>query len=299
MLSVLIPVYNIDCFPLVNNLVNQLGNLNIDYEIICLDDASKRTFGVKDKLKNLPYVIYEVLASNMGRSKIRNLLASKAKHEWLLFLDADTIPVNNNYISTYIDIIKSHPKQQVFFGGIAYQDDAYSKENSLRYKYGITRESVTFKERKKNPYSRLLMSNSLVQKIVFDKVSFNENIILYGHEDTVFSYDLYGASIRIKHINNPLYHTGLETNKAFIKKSKIAIKNLWYLYLKGLIHPEINRMLRYYIRIKKVYLVNFFAFIYKKYSKSFEKALSKENPSLFIYDLYRLSYLCYLARLEK
>ena len=40
MLSIVIPVYNVDVLTLVNTLSKQAQSLNISYELVCMDDAS-------------------------------------------------------------------------------------------------------------------------------------------------------------------------------------------------------------------------------------------------------------------
>ncbi len=140
------------------------------------------------------------------------------------------------------------------------------------------------------------MSNTLVHKSVFTKVQFSSQIKEYGHEDAVFSYDLYHADIAVTHLDNPVYHTGIEDNSIFIHKSKTAVENLWNLYQKGLINPEINKLLKWYFKLKFWRIDTILSFIYSRFHLSIEKSLSKKNPSLFIFDLYRLSYLCLISK---
>ena len=299
MLSILIPTYNYNCCLLIDSLMLQLIEIETKYEIICIDDAStKKHYKQPNKLEEYQYVTHLILEKNIGRSRIRNLLASKAKYNWLLFLDADTLPTHSLFLKRYFDIIKRKPKEHIFAGGLAYRLKDTNKDSSLRYKYGIERESIDAKKRCKNPYTSLLMSNTLLKKEVFDKVSFNEKITLYGHEDAVFSFDLYGAGFLVKHIDNTVYHTGLEVNTLFIKKSKVAVKNLWYLHLQSLIHPEINKLLKSFLRAKRWGLSSLFSLFYINFHKKIEKKLTQEDPSLRLFDLYRLSYLCYVSHLE-
>lgn len=299
MLSVLIPIYNINYFPLVQNLIKQLEKEECEFEIICIDDASTKIIKENDQLNKFDKVFIFKLQQNIGRSNIRNLLTTKAKYNWLLFLDADTLPTHPKFINRYINIIKSGPKEQVFSGGLAYRKEDITENNHLRYRYGKSRESISPTERSKNPYASLLMSNTLIEKTVFKKVQFNSEILHYGHEDSIFSQDLQTASVKVKHIDNPVFHTGLENNDVFIRKSKVAVKNLWELYRKGLIKPETNKLLRWHIRIKKFFILPLFSFIYKTNHKSFENTLFKKNPSLLLFDFYRLSYLSYLSKTKK
>ncbi len=294
MLSVLIPTYNFDVCPLVHKLVKQLDYTGAEYEIIVLDDAS--TGMLSCDLNTLPRVHFEKLKENTGRSRIRNTLAKKARYPWLLFLDADTLPVHEEYIQNYLEIIKTHPAYDVFFGGIRYRPEDYRPDNSLRYNYGIRRESHNAHKREKQPYTSLLMSNTLMRKSVFDKISFNEKIKLYGHEDAVFSFDLHHAGFSLKHIDNPVYHTGLEENKVFLNKSKTAVRNLWLLYKQKLISPKINKLLRYYLFLEKAGLTSIPAALYEKKQARWERKLTGEKASMKFFDLFRLTYLCYVAR---
>ena len=91
MLSILIPTYNYNIFPLVTELVNQAKVLKIEFEIITIDDGSNQFQIENHKINHLENCSYTVLSNNIGRSSIRNLLAKKAKFKWLLFLDADGI----------------------------------------------------------------------------------------------------------------------------------------------------------------------------------------------------------------
>src|SRR5690606_33420534 len=109
MISILIPTYNYNVFPLVENLYQQCERENLEYEILVLDDASpnKKFKEENSKINKLENCSFQVLDENIGRSKIRNLLATRAKFDWLLFLDADTFPSNNNFIQNYLEVFSN------------------------------------------------------------------------------------------------------------------------------------------------------------------------------------------------
>src|SRR5690554_3801639 len=119
MLSILIPTYNYNVFPLVENLYQQCIASKIVFEIIVFDDASAQHFD-NQKINLLENARFEVLEKNIGRSAIRNLLAKTAKYDWLLFLDADVFPMHTNLISNYMNETTSDNK--VVYGGIRYQE---------------------------------------------------------------------------------------------------------------------------------------------------------------------------------
>lgn len=295
MLSILIPIYNIDCTPLVTNLVEQINTNNIVCEIICMDDASTTIITENLQLDKQSLVTYIPLKQNIGRSIIRNKLAEKAKFPWLLFLDADTLPTNAIYLKNYVNTIHENRKESVIFGGLAYREKDIINNSHLRYIYGKNRESNPSKTRNNKPYDSLLFSNTLIKKSIFEVVQFNNEITKYGHEDSLFSHDLRNKQIQVLHIDNPVYHTGLENDAVFIKKTRIAIDNLWNIYNKGLIKPDRNRLLSYYFKTKSFLLRPVFSKVYKNYHRAIEKKLASKNPSLFLFDIYKLSYLCYIS----
>ena len=98
MLSILIPTYNYNAFSLVNEIQKQAKEAGIEFEIICMDDGSKLFLPENLEINSLENCSFEILKNNVGRSAIRNLLAKKASFDNLLFLDSDTIPVENNFI---------------------------------------------------------------------------------------------------------------------------------------------------------------------------------------------------------
>ena len=89
MISILIPCYNYSVNKLVQNIHIQTEIEKINYEIICAEDGSTKLF-TNSKIKKLKNVRYIINKENIGRSKIRNYLAKKAKYNWLLFIDCDS-----------------------------------------------------------------------------------------------------------------------------------------------------------------------------------------------------------------
>ena len=96
MISILIPSYNFDVTNLIETIHKQIELTTNKFEIICAEDGSTQTFS-NEKIKNLKNVTYIHLKKNIGRSKIRNLLANTAKFKWLLFIDCDS-EINNNFV---------------------------------------------------------------------------------------------------------------------------------------------------------------------------------------------------------
>ncbi|WP_281337328.1 glycosyltransferase family 2 protein [Flavobacterium eburneipallidum] len=290
MLSILIPTYNYDIFPLVSELHKQCLGLEIPFEIIVIDDASTDFIVKNKKINNLQYVQYELLEDNIGRSKIRNLLARKANYNWFLFLDADTIPVYDNFIQNYISEIKKEEK--VIFGGIEYEKKEPNPDQLLRWIYGRSREAIPAEKRKINPNESALTSNLLIQKNVFVANQFDESITNYGYEDLVFLSDLKKKGILVKHIHNPTFHLGLECSQQFLNKTKIALENLKSITQNTNLEHSESKILKVHALLNKLHLTLFVSFLFKKSERTLTNNLFSSKPSLLLFDLYKLGYYC-------
>lgn len=293
MLSILIPIYNYNVYPLVLELHKQCTDCGIDFEIICIDDASTQHQSKNNPIQFLTNCFFVELSQNIGRSKIRNLLASKSNYEWLLYVDCDTFPKNSAFISNYISRINLSAKK-VFFGGIVYTKDKPDNDQLLRWIFGKKREAIAVSERKKNPYKTTFVSNLLINKRVFDILSFDEEITKYGYEDCTFIQTIKLENIEIEHIENSLYHLNLETSSQFLSKTKTALETLLFI-------SKINSKIEIDSKIIKTYKVlsNFkinllIANLFQKLQLKLEHHLTSEKPSLLVFDCYKIGYFCYL-----
>lgn len=294
MLSILIPTYNYNVYPLVFELHEQSKTCGIEFEIIVLDDAStdENTSSLNQKINELSFCNYLANASNLGRSENRNALISKAKFEWILFLDCDTFPTTKSFIANYIKAIKV--ETNAIFGGLSYEDSKPTKDEMLRWVYGRKREAISLEQRKLNPYKSALVSNILLKKEILSEQTFNKQIESYGFEDLVFINGLRQKNIQITHIENPVYHLNLETAKVFLNKQRDAIANLIYLIDKKIILPEDTTLGKTYFKINNFHFDKFMLVFFKITHSLLLKNLTSATPSLFAFDLYKLGYFCKL-----
>jgi glycosyltransferase involved in cell wall biosynthesis len=295
MISILIPTYNYNCFPLVETLLSQAEKLAITFEIIVADDASTDPsfLHLNRKITKLSNCELIELKQNKGRSNIRNYLAEKAEYQWLLFLDVDTQPKNPNFLERYLNAIDE--AHDVIYGGIHYKKNK-SPQNSLRYRFGIERECVPVLKRLKAPYEHFITIAFLVKKHVFSTLSFSDNLLRYGYEDVVFALQLKEHNIKIKHVDNPITHLNLETNSEFLNKYQLSIASLLNFYRNDEITAKDNRLLSIYESLKRMNLVGLGASSFKIFRKTLEKNLHSNNPSLRVFDIFKLGYLCTLAK---
>jgi hypothetical protein len=114
----------------------------------------------------------------------------------------------------------------------------------------------------------------------------------YGYEDIVFILGLKKEQIAIGHIENPSYHLNLEKSAIFLEKFHSSLQNLKLVLDKNIINPDDTALTKIYFKLKRFHLVKALAFGFKIVNNSFTKNLLSKNPSLFIFDLYRLGYFC-------
>ena len=279
MLSILIPVYNYPVLPLVNELVKQCNASGITFEILCQDDASNSQENSRNQEVNLlPNCSFFINEVNLGRGKNINSLAQKAIYDCLLILDCDTFPTDSDFIQNYVEAISDSSKN-ILFGGIIYEDKKPEKEQLLRWIYGQKREA-----------SSILTSNLLIKKDVFLQHPFDDSITKYGYEDLCFFSVLKKNNFEISRIENPTLHLNLETSEVFLNKTKIALENLVFLYDAKKISGEDSKIIKAFELLKKLKLTRFSAFLFKKKQIKIEQNLLSQNPSLFLFDLYKLGY---------
>lgn len=296
MLSILIPTYNYNIVDLVKKLHAQASDTGIKFEIVVMEDGSKSFVEENTAVVGLPFCRYIVLEDNVGRAVIRNKLASEARCSHLLFLDCDADIVHPDFVSRYVAFC--HEKS-VVLGGRIYDEKNKDPRYSLIKKYGTQRERnnlLNEKARLKHPM--FTTPNFLIPADTFKQVKFNEIVEGYGHEDTIFGLELKKRNIPYYFIDNPVVHVGIEENKIFLDKTRKAIANLYDIYIGGQ-YPEItkeSKLLHYFLLMKKWRLTGFIAFKYKINHKIFEQLLYCKNPSLLLFDLYKLFYLCALSK---
>ena len=283
MLSILIPTYNYDTNTLVEELHKQALSARISFEIIVADDNSPKQIKLGPESDNIKYVRNE---QNLGRTATRSKLAEAAKFNNLLFLDADVIPVSTNFISDYVKEIG----KDVVFGGYAYQPINVTA-NHLRYKYGRKREEKTADERNRNPYGAIFSGNILIKKAIFLIHNYPNPDNLYGM-DIFFSYQLYVHNIIVWHIDNTVYHLGLEDDKVFFNKCLQSVISRKKLLANADGIENVNGLLRHYKILKKYRLTGITAFMFRISEPFLRMMIMKKDPNLFCLDIYRLGYIC-------
>lgn len=295
MISILIPVNDYDIVALVHSMKDGLAKVPEFCEILIGDDGSTPEYRAKYQALEGEGVRVVVSEKNIGRSAIRNKLAMEAIGEHLLFLDADAmIPgTAEAYLLQWVPLINT---ARVICGGVLYPEtEPGDPDKLLRWKYGRLREQKKASERNKHPHSNFSTFNFLIEKSVFSKIRFNEELKQYGHEDTLLGYQLRKAGIGVLHIDNALIHEGMESNREFLNKTKLGIENLSQLYDKVTdkhTFSEAVRMLRIYNRLSDLRLTRILAGIFIRYRERMEIRLDSAKISLYLFGFYKVSMFC-------
>jgi glycosyltransferase involved in cell wall biosynthesis len=294
-ISLLIPVFNYDIAALVHGMKNAYGKVPEFHEIIIGDDGSSAEY--KEKYRSLEDENVKVIFSekNIGRSAIRNKLALEAAGDILLFIDSDAMlpGTAETYISKWIPYIT---KSSVICGGILYRDSPPGDPDKLlRWKYGKQNEQLDAAERNKHPHARFSAFNVIIDKSIFEKIRFNEDLKQYGHEDTLMGYQLKKAGIDIIHIDNGLVHEGLESNLEYLSKTKLGLENLSRLYdivTDKKTFSATCRMLRSYNILNIIGLTRFYTALFIRFRDRIEIRLDTGDTSLRLFKFYKFCMFC-------
>ena len=289
MLAVCIPVYNQNVERLVRELSEQSKPLNGQVSILIIDDASSEEFQAQYKnISGFAKVIQ--LDVNIGRSKIRNTFLEHTSAEYLLFLDCDAQIVHSDFLSKYMEFLKVN-RPKVLFGASIYQKEKPPMKFRLRWKYGSRIESKSFEYRVSAPQLGFKTNNFLVDRNILKSYPFNELITGYGHEDTLFGFDLEQNGISICHIDNPVLNAHLDSNSQFLNKTDEALNNLihiWELSKKNGALLERLNILKVYFKYERNYIIGV---ILPRLKKPLRFLLERGVANLTLFSVYKLAYL--------
>ncbi|MBO5699600.1 MAG: glycosyltransferase family 2 protein [Bacteroidaceae bacterium] len=294
MLSILLPTYNVDCSGLINDLVEQASDLaqndqQFQFEIIIADDASTRT-DIKQKIKQYaditPCISYIALPQNIGRAAIRNLLIKAAQGQWILMIDDDAEVVKPDFIKTYWQL---RNEADVICGDLI-NPTTMKPGHELRYKYERAAMPQRSAEvRNKAPYARFTTFNFFAKKTIIQNIGFSAHIKEYGYEDVVLGLELKVQGARVLHINNPLCHTGIDTNEAFLTKTEAALRTFAALSEHHQLQTTLGQTIQ---KIKKIRMHHIIVLLLTPLLPIMRKHLLGSNPNLTVFKLYKLGKAC-------
>ena len=238
LLSVIIPVQNWDIGLLLDALLTEISSSALEehLEIIIADDCSKEHYRRINRLHTgrADCIAYYERKHCLGRAAIRNDLLSRAIGSYILFLDADVLPDNTDFLETYLACIEK--KEPVVCGGVSYRRRILMERKYDFYLYkGKRTEWLPAKKRQLAAWRYFFSANVLIKRSILDRISFDERFSGYGYEDIEWGIRL-DKVFGIHQINNTCSHLGLvEKQKAF-SRMRSSIDNFMLLQK---IHPEV------------------------------------------------------------
>ena len=285
-ISILIPVYNYICLPLVQSIQRQAADLGIQYEIIVADDGSTQqetivTNKAVNALNGCRFIQREV---NTGRSAIRNFLVQQSRFSWLLFMDCDMEIDTPHFLQHYVEADDG----DVVDGGIVIGGDNSQWKQNLRYQYEQScAPQHTAKERAKHPYRSFRTTNFMAKREVMLSHPFDERFLHYGYEDVFFGKQLRQSGLTILHIDNPLLLTDYESNPVFVAKTEESLRTLYQFRndLKGY-----SSLLTFIEGIHLPIITTLFRISHSLFGRMEKRCLCSSYPNLTIFKLYKLGY---------
>lgn len=276
---------------LVYDLSNQMAQAKYPCQLILIDDKSSDAFRGMNREVCSKHLYIE-LKENIGRSRIRNLFLNYAEFEHLLFLDCD-VQVDKPFLENYLNFITNN-SFDVVFGGL--KDDLRKPPAShrLRWQYANKRENADVAIRSAQPYKFFKTCNFIIRKETLNEIKFDEKIVGYGHEDTLFAIELEKRGKIVLHTDNAVYHISNESNKLFLDKTEEAVKNLVYIYNNNENKEDIalySKLLSTYFKLKKYGLIPLFNLFYRIVSPSVYSLLLSGKGNMMLLDLFKLNAL--------
>jgi len=171
---------------------------------------------------------------NCGRSHARNRLFALAEANWILFLDADMQPDDDDFLNRYLDAIDAQIDPALIAGGFSLRHANATRETRLHAAQSQLSECVPASHRAKAPGRYVFTSNILVHCDVLSAIAFDPAFQGWGWEDVDWGLRVADA-FPILHIDNDATHLGLDADATLIEKYAGSVDN--YLRLVDR-HPE-------------------------------------------------------------
>lgn len=207
--SVIIPTYNTENF--IEQCIKSIANQNIDlpYEIICIDDCStdhtvEQIGNLQKKYKNITLIQKK---ENSGVSESRNIGIEQAKGKYILFVDGDDFIMPNTFSVCY-KMAEKYCLDLLCFNATGLTDKtcfSFIDENLLNELRKIENGCPEYLAYVTNIWLLCYRRDFLIKS----NVKFSSKKVF---EDWEFLWSLYSKTNRIKFVNQSLYVYRTEGN---------------------------------------------------------------------------------------
>ena len=236
-LSVLIPFYGTSPEPLLAALAACSRPPGTSLEFVFADDGTPDRSMAQALIRaagrvDVPCRVI-VAPRNLGRSRIRNLLADEAGGEFLLFLDCDMRLPDTGFLEAYLRLVAERHVMAAYGGFVmAESDDAPA--TCLHAYYSRRSDCLPAAKRRLNPEKYTFTNNLLVHRDLMRVYRFDESFQGWGWEDVDWALSV-GRRYTIEQIDNPVVNPGASTAENIIGKFEESVANFEILARR---HPE-------------------------------------------------------------
>ena len=249
-LSVLIPFYRDNPEDLLVQLLSQdIGDKHV--EILIYDDGTgdadinaSLSATVKSASRAAGLLIAD---GNRGRSFARNTLVEFARADWVLFLDADMLPVSGGFLERYVEQIETD-SYDILFGGFNVTAKSEDPDRELHRAFSQVSDALSVEERQAYGPQYVCTSNLCVRKSLLKAEPFDPDFNGWGWEDSEWAARV-AKSYRLHHLDNPALHLGLESTETLLKRFQTSGPNYARFTTK---HPELAKTLTLYRVVEKL-----------------------------------------------
>ncbi len=203
--SVVIPHYNQG--QLIERCIASVAcQLGKEDEIIVIDDHSHTPLSIENDIW-IPHVHVVVLPENCGPGTARNIGAGQAKHDYIVFLDADDLALPDR-IPAQLSAMRSHPDWVGCVGDYVYQRD------EKRDAQATHQAELTFNIRRELIAGRIFAAGStlMVRRQLFMEMGgYNPALRVYEDWDLLLRLVLQS---KVGHVGIPLAIISPSTRRA-------------------------------------------------------------------------------------
>jgi len=197
MVSIVIPTYN--ATRNLSELLQSINKQNISKEVIVIDSSSSD--GTNDIARSFGANVLSINKEEFGHGKTRNLAASNAKGEIIVFLTQDCVLAGNDAISGLIESLKKERIAAVYGRQIPREGAIPTEKFARLYNYPEEPIMKGREQVEEMGIKTFFFSNvfSAIRRKEFEEIGgFPENVIMF--EDMLFAAKLIERGYRIAYV---------------------------------------------------------------------------------------------------
>lgn len=218
--SVVIPVKNEahhigQC---IDAVLNQA--VTLEYEIIAIDSGS--TDNTLEIIKRFPAVkLVQIEPEEFGHGITRNLGGQTARGECIVFLNADALPVDENWLAPLIDAVKSDDRVAGAYSRHLPRPDChlYMKRDLLK---SMPPEKVIRSRDRKLNYTQFSTVSAAVRKEIWQRYPFARDIVIAEDQEWAKRVLDQGFNIVYEPASTVLHSHNYSPRELFEIKRKVA-----------------------------------------------------------------------------